>query len=457
MSRYIGSSLSMGLICFVPRISQAQNSALVIRAGTAVSVAGNALVLSNLDLYCNGALYAKQGAVWLTGSNNTSYNGTGITVIQNLELNSGPGSVLSLNNGLEITGFLTFQQGLIDLHSHQLQLKGGATLQNESETSRITGVNGGSVTAFASAVNAPNQLNIGNLGAMLTSSANLGTVSIMRVHLPVTNSGNPAMHGIERAYLIQPTNDLALNATLRFYYLDAELDGNNSSTLSLWRSNDGVNWAQVGFDSRNSTQKYVEKQGISKLSWWTLSSAANPLPLAQTTFKVTCDGPVALVQWQTGEESNLDYFLVQRSSNGEEWSTLNTVAATNNPVGSSYVFKDNQPAGTSYYRVGIADLGGTIGYSPAFSGGCSDIALPLMIYPNPAASLAVAQVSVRQAVTGTLVVMDINGQRVYQTPWNLQPGINQLDIPVYGLAAGNYIVRLFLPGTAAQQIQLLKK
>jgi hypothetical protein len=268
----------------------------------------------------------------------------------------------------------------------------GAILQNESETSRITGVNGGSVTAFASAVNAPNQLNIGNLGAMLTSSANLGTVSIMRVHLPVTNSGHPAMHGIERAYLIQPTNDVALDATLRFYYLDAELDGNDTSTLSLWRSNDGVNWAQVGFDSRNSTQKYVEKQGISKLSWWTLSSTANPLPLVQTTFKVTCDGPVALVQWQTGEESNLDYFLVQRSSNGEEWSTLNTVAATNNPVGSSYVFKDNQPAGTSYYRVGIADRGGTIGYSPAFSGGCSDIALPLMIYPNPAASQAVQTV-----------------------------------------------------------------
>src|SRR5580692_9014769 len=95
MSRYIGSSLSMGLICLVPRMSQAQNAALVIRPGTAVSVAGNALVLSGLDLYCNGALYAKQGAVWLTGSSNTSYNGTGITVIQNLELNSAPGSVLS--------------------------------------------------------------------------------------------------------------------------------------------------------------------------------------------------------------------------------------------------------------------------------------------------------------------------------------------------------------------------
>jgi hypothetical protein len=457
MSRYICSSLSMGLLCLVPRMSQAQNAAMVIGPGTAVSVAGNALVLNNLDLYCDGALYARNGTVWLTGGNNTSYNGSGITLIESLELNTGAGSVLSLNNWLEINGSLNFRQGLIDLNHQQIQLKGGATLQNESETSRITGVNGGSVVAAASGVHAPDQLNIGNLGAMLTSSANLGTVSIMRVHMPVTNTGDPAMHGIERAYLIQPTNDAGLNATLRFYYFDAELDGNDSSTLSLWRSNDGVNWTHVGFDSRNSVQKYVEKQGIAQLSWWTLSSASNPLPLVQTAFKVICDGPVAVVQWQTGEESNLDYFLVQRSSNGSEWTTLNRVTATNNPAGSSYVYKDNQPAGTSYYRVGIADQDGTIGFSPPFSGGCSDIALPLMIYPNPAEGQAVTQVSVRQAVSGTLVIMDMNGQRVYQVGWDLQPGINQRVIPVYGLAAGNYIVRLFLPGAAAQQVQLLKK
>jgi hypothetical protein len=133
------------------------------------------------------------------------------------------------------------------------------------------------------------------------------------------------------------------------------------------------------------------------------------------------------------------------------------VAATNDPTGASYAFEDNQPAGINYYRLAIVDLGGSTTYSPVFQGGCADIALPLMIYPNPAESQAVAQVSVRQAETGTVVVLDINGQRVYQTKWGLQPGINQLVLPVYGLAAGNYIVRLLLPGTTPQQVQLLKK
>jgi len=457
MSRYISSCLPIGLLCLVPRIGQAQNTELVIQPGTTMGVAGNALVLNNLDLHCNGSFAANEGTVWLTGSNNTSYNGTGIGVIRKLELNTGPGAVLSLNNGLEITGSLTFTQGLIDLNGQQIQLKGSATLQGESETSRITGVTGGSVAGFGAAVNAPNQLNIGNLGAMLTSGADLGAVSILRVHIPASFPGSPPPQGIQRCYLIEPTFDAGLNATLRFYYLDAELNGNDTSTLVLWRSPDGVKWTQVGFTSRNSAEKYVEKQDLSSLSFWTLANATDPVVATQTAFKVSCEGPVAIVQWETGEESNLDYFLVQRSSDGAVWTTLSNVAATNNPTGSSYVYKDSQPAGSSYYRLAIADQTGAIGYSAAFSGGCSDVPVPLMLYPNPAESRAIAQVSVRQATMGTVVITDINGQRVYQAAWSLQAGLNQLTIPVVGLAAGNYIVRLILPGATTQLAQLLKK
>ena len=457
MSRNITSFLSIGLVLFIPRIARAQNTELVIRPGTTLSLAGNALVLRNTDLYANGTLSATGGTVWLTGANNTSNNGTGIAIVRTLQLNTAPGSVMSLNSPLLVTGTVNFLQGLIELHGQQLQLKTPATLQGESETSRITGVGGGNVVATGIGVNAPNQRNIGNLGAVITSSANLGNVSIIRVHKPVINTGNPSDHGIDRAYLIQPANDAGLNATLRFYYLNAELDGNDAATLSLWRSSDGIHWTQAGFDSRNAALKYVEKQGLATLSWWTLSSATNPLPLSQTTFKVSCEGPAAIVQWATGEEKNLDYFVVQRSTDGAEWTTLYTLAATNNPVGSAYAFSDNQPADASYYRIGIVDRGGAIGFSPAFSGGCADIALPLMLYPNPAESQTIAQVSVRKAVSGMVMIIDINGQPVYQGRWNLLPGINQLTLPVHRLASGNYIVRLFIPGLPAQQVQLLKK
>jgi len=452
----MGCCLLVGLLSFFCGPARSQNSALVIGSGATVTVTENALVLNNLDLFCNGNLLAPSGSVWITGSNNSSFNGTGIPNMQTLQLNTGTSSVLSLNTGLKVSGSLIFQNGLIDLNGQQLQLLGSAGLQGESETSRITAPSGGTITATAASVNAANQLNIGNLGAMLTSSADMGDVTVSRSQEPATNSGNSNLHGIQRTFFIQAQNDVALNANLRFYYLDAELNGGDAATLSLWKSLDGVSWSEVGADSRDATAKYVEKDGLSDLSYWTLSDQADPLPLTLISFSVICQGSYVLIQWQTGEESNMGYFLVQRSADDVNWTQLAKVSATDNATGSSYAYQDNQPSGGAFYRLQIVDNAGNDTYSPIFRGGCSDIALPLMVYPNPADGQTVAQISVRQAVAANLLVFDVNGRQVYRSGWNLQPGINQLVLPVYELAAGNYIIKVLLPNSI-QQTQLIKK
>lgn len=456
LSRYIVLLLAVGFLTIFRCSSYAQNTELIILSGTTVNVSGN-IVLNNADFFCNGVFNASDGTVWLTGKSNTSFSGLDVPVIGSLQLNTGPTTSLVLQTGLQVSGVLNFQSGQIQLNGQQLQLIGSAILQGESETSRITGVTGGSVYASAVAVNAPNQLNIGNLGAMLTSSADLGTVTITRSHVPAVNPINNSLQGIQRTFFILPENDAALNANLRFYYFDAELNGNDSNTLSLWKSADGVNWSIVGADVRDVINKYVEKDGVASLSYWTLTDVSNPLPLTLEKFSVTCSGSYASVQWQTGEESNLDYFGVERSADGTSWTTLGKVPATNDPTGAAYVYKDLQPPGTAYYRLEIVDRGGGISYSPVFQGGCSDIAMPLMVYPNPADGQAVAQLSVRQMVTARVLILDINGQQVYNAIWNLQPGMNQLILPLYGFASGNYIVKVFFPNAGSQQTQLLKK
>lgn len=454
--RWVGWCLPAMFLTLFCSSAPAQNAAMVIQPGTTVRMAANNLVFSNLDLFCNGSLLAPSGTVWVTGSNNSSFNGAGIPAIQTLQLNTGVSSVLTLNTGLQVSGSLSFQNGLIDLNGQQLQLVGSAVLEGESETSRITGASGGSVTALASGVDAPDQLNIGNLGAMLTSGADLGDVTISRSQVPATNPGNNNLHGIQRTFLIQPQNDAALNVNLRFYYLDGELNGGDAATLSLWKSTDGVGWLQVGADSRDVVAKYVEKDGLSDLSYWTLSDLVDPLPLTLVSFSVICEGSDALVQWQTGEESNMGYFVVQRSADGVNWMSLTKVSATDNATGSAYAYQDNQPSGGGFYRLQIVDNAGNDTYSPIFRGGCSDITLPLMVYPNPAEVQTVAQISVRQAVSANLLIVDLNGRQVYHSGWSLQPGINQLVVPVSGLAAGNYIVKVILPNSS-QQTQLIKK
>ena len=444
------------MVYFSPGVLHAQNSKLTLQSGGNLVVAGGNLVLNNTDLRDDGIFDASNATVWVTGSNNNFFGGAGIPLIQVLTLNTSPASTLTLNNTLQVSSVLDFQNGLIDLNSNQLQLTGNGVLQSEDEASHITGLAGGTVTASATGVSNPNQLDIGNLGVALTTTANLGNLMVTRAHKPATNPGNATLHGIERTFLIQPQNNTALNATLRFYYLDAELSGANASTLSLWKSSDGVSWMQVGADTRNTVSKYVEKAGVADFSYWTVTDLINPLPLTLISFRATCEDSYAIIQWQTGVESDIDHFVIERSPDAASWLDLGEMAATNSPGGSAYTYKDQDPPATAFYRLKIVERSGSTGYSPVFKGSCSDIAFPFGVYPNPSQVQATAQVSVRQAATTNIQLYNMTGQLIYSAVWSLQPGINQYVLPVQGLAAGTYIVKLLLNG-ALLQTKLIKE
>jgi hypothetical protein len=447
--RLPGLLICQGLL-LVPGILSAQNTKLIIQGGTTFTVAANGLVLNNTDLQCNGAFDASNATVMLMGNNNTSMGGSGSPLIRVLTLNTSAASTLALNTTLQISHALNFQNGLIDLNDHQLQLTGSGALQGESETSHITGVTGGMVTVSATGVSNPNQLNPGNLGAALTSGANLGNLSVSRSSKPATNPGNASLHGIQRTFLVQPQNNTALNATLRFYYLDAELNGDDPSLLSLWKSGDGVNWIQIGADSRNTVSKYVEKAGLVDLSYWTLTDLVNPLPLVLLSFRATCEGNYTQIQWQTGVETDVDHFEIEWSADAVGWTPLGKVAAADDPGGASYSYKDPDRKAAVFYRLKIVNRSGSYSYSPVFNGGCADIALPFSVYPNPVQTEAVAQVAVREASRTTIRLFNISGQLVHSGSWTLQPGINQYVLPVSQLAAGVYVVEMQLNNVTLQ-------
>jgi hypothetical protein len=433
-------------------VKVSQNTAIVVQAGSTVNVTGGFTILNDVDLNCNGQWQSSAGATFFAGNNNTSAGGSGTIWLWSVQMARSQTVTLTLNAGLQIGNALNFKRGLIDLNGQELQLAATARLNGENDQSRITGLRGGKTVASVTGVNAPSQLDVGNLGAMLTSPVNLGDLTVSRSQMPVTSGGV----GIQRTYLIQPQNNTALDATLRFYYLDAELNGNDATTLDLWKSDDGIGWTLTGADTQDTADGYVEKAGIADLSYWTLADVSNPLPLTLISFSAVCAGNYALIQWKTGSESRLNDFLVQRSPDGTNWSTLGSVDALNTPAGATYAFKDIAPQADCFYRLEIVDQGGALTYSPVFRGGCADIALPFLVYPNPAESQAVAQISLRQPATGNLQVLSISGQTVYEAEWNLQAGLNQLVIPVSGWASGSYLLRLVLPD-GVQTTQLIKK
>jgi len=428
-----------------------QQPALVIQANARVTVTGGVTVVRDANLICNGQWHSSGGVVSFSGSNSSAIGGSGDARFYQLNLAKSQLSTVTLNTNLQIGKALNFANGYIDLNGRQLVLTDTAQFNNESDTSRIIGPRGGKIVISASGVDAPYRLNLGGLGAVLTSTDNLGALTIDRSPMAVSAGGS----SIQRTYFIQPQNNSGLNVTLRFYYLRSELNGNDPSTLNLWKSTDGIGWSLVGADARDTANHYVEKSGLADLSYWTLISTSNPLPIKLVSFNALCTGNEVLVSWTTGSESQLDKFQLQRSANGTNWLTIGSIPAENAANGANYTFRDPAPQTAGYYRLQIIDVDGHSSYSNIFHGGCSDIGLPFSVYPNPAGSQAIAQISLRQACTGKVQVVNMAGQTLYETIWNLQPGINQLPLAVGGWASGAYLLRLVLPN-GVQTAQLIK-
>jgi photosystem II stability/assembly factor-like uncharacterized protein len=96
-------------------------------------------------------------------------------------------------------------------------------------------------------------------------------------------------NAVARSYTINAVGGNGWTATLRLHYEDSELNGNDESTLQIYR-NDGSNWNVQGATNRNTVDNWVEYAGVTQFSLWTISSSPptagstpSPTPTAAPT------------------------------------------------------------------------------------------------------------------------------------------------------------------------------
>lgn len=89
------------------------------------------------------------------------------------------------------------------------------------------------------------------------------------------------------------------------------------------------------------------------------------LPIELISFTADAIGGVVYLNWQTGSESQNDYFWVQRSADGSVWeNVLWHDGAGNSSSLINYTMEDRQPhLGVSYYRLKQVDMNGAYSYS----------------------------------------------------------------------------------------------
>jgi hypothetical protein len=264
---YMRRTMVAGMLFLLPYVLSAQ--VMRIGRGASVVMQGNArLVLNDASLVNDGSLSGNSTVIFTGESlkDNATIGGVGKTAFDNL-LISRP---LLLDKDISVNGVLTMSSGDLELNNHRLHLGSTGMIMGEHISSRVTGAKGGSVIATAM-LNAPVRVNPGNIGVELGSSSNLGHTVITRGHVQQVNARGES--GIQRYFDIQPAFNGG-DVTLRFFYLEPELEGAKESDLVLWSSENAITgWSAVGKESGDAGTNWIVKSNIGKLSRFTLGVA----------------------------------------------------------------------------------------------------------------------------------------------------------------------------------------
>ena len=114
-----------------------------------------------------------------------------------------------------------------------------------------------------------------------------------------------------------------------------------------------------------------------------ISSSTIVLPVTLSDIRAYPKNTAVQVEWTAQQESGIKSYIVQKSSNGSNFTDLGIVAAKNNGLVTVYAFPDANPVnGNNYYRLNIIDIDGAAKYSKIVSVNIG-VMQSVTIYPNP--------------------------------------------------------------------------
>ena len=239
----IKSTKSMLLLLLIAMHGFSQN-VVKIQSGGSINLQGNVVItLQNIDLDNDGSINpaVNAGRFVFKGSANNVVQGNGTTNFDQLEIAKTGSGQLTIQTNTSTRSGIWLNGGNIIANDRVITLLGNAALNGESEISRVIATNDGYVQASMQ-LNAPVNINPGNLGAIISSNQDMGFTSIRRGNQQQSLAAGRT--SIQRYFDISPQNNTNLNATLRLHYTDAELDDQAEGAIEVYTSENFTTWTK---------------------------------------------------------------------------------------------------------------------------------------------------------------------------------------------------------------------
>lgn len=191
--------------------------------------------------------------------------------------------------------------------------------------------------------------------------------------------------------------------------------------------------------------------------WFKSFSLGTPvtLPVKLSHFAALYERSAVNLNWGTTVEEGFSHFVLQRSTDGKEFTDIATVLSGNSSQAASYQYKDRSVpnSGTVYYRLALNDKSGEVSYSQVRVvrlEATNAAAIAITSYPNPVKDqLNVTLPAGWNNKKVTLELYTSNGVRVkaYQVRASGRPETMQIG----NLSNGFYLVKASCDDQTAQQ------
>ena len=475
------------------------NGALTMTKGT-LKLNGNTLTLgsSTSPTLTSGVITANEasdviaftnaGAITLPTSLFTSNTLTSLTM-------NGAGGV-TVQENWTLTNTLTLTSGVLNIGSNILTL--GASGTDMTAVSANTGTSSswinasntsGGVKQFVNNNSTTYQFPIGDathstpINFNFTSGAASGdylTVYTTQATMPKFNSSGLSNY-LNRYWSVVASGISSPNVAVNYYYNAADIHSSftkldpieqinpatpanpqwvipsgtvsNVTGSSTWTPTVTKASYKLGTASWTSTSNYISWSGITQLPTAAHSlfggadDQAAALPIDLVLFTAQPFGKDVLLNWQTASEQDNAYFIIEKTKDGVNFTTVTTVPGAGNSAELlSYAAVDSFPySGLSYYRLKQTDYDGKYTYSnlAPVNFDASTNADEYVLYPNPVHN-GLLNLSYVGNQGNDLVVSfyDVQGRLVAIQHIALSDGAQLVNLyPAQGLKSGIYMVK----------------
>ena len=215
------------------------------------------------------------------------------------------------------------------------------------------------------------------------------------------------------------------------------------SIIYTWKGT--VNCTGISFISNIA---YMSIQGISPnpAAQSVVNCSGGVTPVTYVSFDGARVGNDNVLNWSTAVETNNNYFVIERSTDGVNFTTIGTEKGNGNGNSdrlSQYTYTDkNAPYEIMYYRLDQVDynksqhLSTVIAVSPNTPSG------NVTLYPNPTTAQVTAEFFATVPAKGFISIFSETGVKVFEQTVTVNQGVNSYNLSLGSLPSSVYFVKI---------------